>query len=211
MAVHKKAVETTEIKITPPNFKVFECTVSGEVFVSNKFSQESQGQMERDMESGEKAKNTRGKRPPKDFNKEYLGSLHSTEDGKYGIPSMAFKAALVRACSTCGVEMVKAKMCFFVLPDAFGTEGEPLCLFTKGTPKEFRAHVRNSNGSTDIRARGRFEPWECKVRVRYDADLFSAETVANLLSRAGISVGVGAGRPFSTMSCGQGWGTFEIK
>lgn len=76
----------------------------------------------------------------------------------------------------------------------------------------FLKHVRNSNGSTDIRSRARFAPgWECVVPIKYDADFLSAESVSNLLNRAGISVGVGAGRPFSTMSVGQNWGTWELK
>jgi hypothetical protein len=32
----------------------------------------------------------------------------------------------------------------------------------------------------------------------------------NLLDRAGQQVGIGAGRPFSKKSVGQGWGTFSV-
>jgi hypothetical protein len=32
----------------------------------------------------------------------------------------------------------------------------------------------------------------------------------NLISRVGEQVGIGAGRPDSKMSAGQGWGTFRL-
>jgi len=71
--------------------------------------------------------------------------------------------------------------------------------------------VNNANGSPDIRARGSWPPgWRCTLRIKYDADSFTPSTIANLIVRAGISIGVGAGRPFSSHSCGMGWGTFEL-
>lgn len=112
-----------------------------------------------------------------------------------------------------GVEMTKAKQCFFIEADGFDAEeGKPLVKITKGKPAKFIDYVRNTNGSTDLRARGRWSAgWECNLRIRYDADLFSDKTVVNILLRAGMTVGVGAGRPFSTASAGQGWGTFTLK
>jgi len=35
--------------------------------------------------------------------------------------------------------------------------------------------------------------------------------VTNLLSRVGMQVGIGEGRPFSKNSAGMGWGTFELE
>jgi hypothetical protein len=215
MATKSKAkTENAEIIITPPNYKVLEVTLIGtSQLVSNNFPEEARAQMKADMEAGAKGKSAKGNRAPKDFNAGYEGSKHIAEEGWAGISAVAFRAALIRACSTCGVEMTKAKQCFFVLPDGFERgQGTPLVRITEGEPSRFDAYVRNSNGSPDIRARARWAAsWECLLRVRYDADLFSATTVANLIQRAGISVGIGAGRPFSTMSAGQGWGTFEIK
>ena len=210
----KNTKQVQEVTIAAPNFRVLEVVLVGTApYVSNAFSGEAETQMAEAQQQGEKAKTGRAKKPPKDFEAGYRGSLHEAEvGGRYGIPTMAFKQSLVRACSVAGIEMTKAKMCVFVLADGCGKDGEQLVYFTKGKPAMFKAHVRNANGSPDIRARAKFdEGWECRLRVRYDADLFSAENVANLINRAGISVGVGAGRPFSSMSCGMGWGTFEIK
>jgi len=207
-------VEQAEIVIKAPNFKVLECTIVGTApFVSNNFAQEAIDQMKADMEAGAKSKQARGKREPKDFEAGYRGSLHVAEDGWFGLSAGALRAALIRACSMCGVEMTKAKQCFFVLADGYEkVRGVPLVKITKGKPERFDAYVRNANGSPDIRARARWAAgWEAKLRVRYDADMFGQDMVANLIQRAGISVGIGAGRPFSTMSAGCGWGTFEIQ
>jgi hypothetical protein len=209
----KSKIENTEIVITPPNFQVLETTIVGSsILVSNNFAQEQIEQMGAAQALGAQA-GSKKKRDPKDFEASYRGSMHVSEEGWIGMPVTSFRAALIRACSTCGIEMVRAKMCFFVLADGFEVKrGTPLVRITKGKPERFDSYVRNANGSADIRARARWAAgWECVLRVRYDKDLFSAETVANLIQRAGISVGIGAGRPFSTASAGQGWGTFEIK
>jgi hypothetical protein len=206
-------VETSEIVITPPNFKVLEVTLTGtSQLTSNNFAQEIIDQMAEAMALGAKAAGAKGTRKPKDFEAGYRGSLHISEEGWIGMPATAFRAAMIRACSIIGIEMTKAKMCFFVLADGYEVKRRtPLVKILGAEPARFDAYVRNANGSPDIRARGFWEEgWQCKLRVRYDADLFSATTVANLIQRTGISVGIGAGRPFSTMSAGQGWGTFEI-
>ena len=209
----KTATQESQIVIKAPNFKVLECAIIGTApFVSNNFAQEAIDLMKADMEAGAKSKQAKAKREPKDFDAGYKGSIHVAEEGWFGQSANAYKSALVRACSMLGVEMTKAKQCFFVLADGYEKErATPLIKITKGKPERFDSYVRNANGSPDIRARTRWAAgWECTLRVRYDADMFTPEMVANLIQRAGISVGIGAGRPFSTMSCGCGWGTWQI-
>jgi hypothetical protein len=212
MAMRKKQ-EAKEVEVKAPNYVVFKTTLMGTApYVSNNFAQESQEMMAAAQAAGDAGKKGK-KRDPKDFAAAYRGSLHESEDGWYGIPATAFRSSLIRACVPIGLEMTKARMSIFVEADGYekGT-GTPLVKFTKGRPEMFKAFARNASGGADIRARGRFAPgWECVLRVRFDADFFTLEKVANLVARAGISVGVGAGRPFSKMSDGCGWGTFEIK
>jgi hypothetical protein len=52
--------------------------------------------------------------------------------------------------------------------------------------------------------------WTSKVRVAYDADQFTLQDVTNLMSRVGLQVGIGEGRPDSRDSAGLGWGTFKL-
>lgn len=226
MAFGKKT--ETQIVIKAPEFTILQLPIVGTApFVSNAFGYEAQEMMKAEQllgsEGSKKKKAQENKaKPPKDFEKGFHESMHqaiSDEVGKellkkdywYGIPSTSFKAALVRACCVCGVEMTKAKMCMFVMSDGFESDGTPLVKITKGQPVRFDKYVRLANGKPDIRARGRWDTgWEANLRVRFDASLMTKDTIVNLVVRAGISVGVGAGRPFSTASVGQGWGTFEV-
>lgn len=211
MAFGKKKVDDV-VFIKAPNFRVIRVEIRGNAnYVSNNFSEEARSMMKADMEKGQQDKKRGKNKPPKDFPKEFAGSLHQSTEGWYGIPDISVKASMVRAASLVGVEMTKAKMCIFTVPDGFDANGSGLFKIVKGAPERFDSYVRNSNGSPDIRARGRFAPgWEAIITLRYDADFLSDTSVVNLLARAGVSVGVGAGRPFSSNSVGQGWGTFEI-
>jgi len=214
MAARKAAAASKEVKtieIKPPNFKVLEVLIAGTApYVSNRF--EFKDMYDAQL-AGEAGKDKKAKKPPKDFDAGYRASMHRDQKGNIGYqPCVAYKAALVRAGYDLGVDMTRSKTALFVLPDAFSEEGSGLVRIIKGTPERFDAYVRNSNGSADIRARGRWPAgWEVLLRVRYDADLMQEETVANLVHRAGVTIGIGAGRPFSKMSVGQDWGTFESK
>lgn len=210
----------TTVQISAPRFGIIHIPIIGDgKLVSNKFSSYAREDMESDMtataaQKKEKAARIKKEgRPPKDFQKEYEGSLHrDPSNGKYGISCMAVKAAMVRACKAVGIIMTDAKMFVDVVPDGYNDEGQPLFYITKGEPHMVKHHVRNSNGSVDIRARGMFdEGWEATITLRYDKDLINEEHVVNLLQRAGLQVGIGAGRQFSSNSVGMGWGSFDIK
>jgi hypothetical protein len=55
-----------------------------------------------------------------------------------------------------------------------------------------------------------YREWAIKLRVRYDADQFTAQDVYNLIARVGGQVGLCEGRPDSKSSAGCGFGTFEV-
>jgi len=105
--------------------------------------------------------------------------------------------------------MTRAKLSVFILHDGIDErEGMPLVKITKGTPERNLAPVRLANGNVDIAVRPLWREWQATLRIRYDADQFTLEDVANLLERAGMQVGVGEGRPDSKDSAGIGYGTF---
>jgi hypothetical protein len=64
---------------------------------------------------------------------------------------------------------------------------------------------------TDLAARAIFETWEAVVTIEWDADVFQAADVVNLLARAGWQCGIGAGRPLSKTSAGTGKGTWKVE
>lgn len=210
MAFGKKTTE--QVTISAPNFKLATITIRGTApLVMNRFS--TRVKVEKEMEAGDKAKAARkGPKPPKDFHAEFQGARHLSAEGWDGINASGFRNALIRAGQTVGIEMTRSKMAVFIVADGTDVnDGTPLVrIHSEKGPEESRLPVKNKNGSMDIRARPMWREWKCELKVRYDADMISSESIANLVARAGEQVGVGAGRPFSTASSGCGWGTFEV-
>ncbi|MFA4972872.1 MAG: hypothetical protein WC683_09680 [bacterium] len=207
-----KNVET--LAITPPNFGVVELGIEGMApYVQLKFSAKAKGAMREKMEAGSQGKKG-NKKTARDFDDDYRQALHQSADGWYGIPSMAIKDAMVTACSLPAVDfhMTKARMALFLEQDGVDAEdGTPL-IKIKGAPEAVTHHVRNATGVADLRVRAMWREWSATVRIRFDQDTFSLQDVVNLLSRAGMQVGIGEGRPASKKSkCGMGWGMFQVK
>ena len=207
----KKEVE--QINIKAPNIAIVRFKIRGDSpYVQNKFSQKSLQQMKEQQERGPKA----NKKPheAKDFEELYKGAMYFSEGEKWnGIPAAAFRSAMIRA-GRIGREaaMTDTRCTLFVVADGFDyQDSTPLVKITKGEPHRWDAYVRLQGNKTDIHPRPMWNPgWEAVVTIKYDSDFLSAESVCNLLNRAGIQVGVGEGRPFSKTSDGLGFGTFEI-
>lgn len=216
MGVSKKADGVVEIK--PANLMEITVLIRGTApLVQAKFAQKARRQMAEKMVQGSAAPR-RAKREARDFEADFKGAQHHDENGLNGIPCAAFRRAMIDACRTVGVEMTRAKMSLFVLKD--GTDpldGTQLVHLTDEDgnlpcpkPEMHEGMVRNATGVADIRVRPMWQKWGARVRIRFDADLLSASAVVNLLSRAGMQIGVGEGRPFSKDSAGCNWGTFDV-
>lgn len=201
------------LTIPKPNFQTAAFPIVGTApLVGNKFSARARADMKATQEAGSVAKKGK-KREPKDFQACYKEAIHMSREGWEGIPAPAFRNAMISACKVCGFQMTRAKLSVFVLADGHDRDdGTPLVRITKGKAEYAEHFVRNATGVADIRPRPMWrEGWEATVRVHFDGDQFTLDDVANLLARAGIQVGVGAGRPDSSASNGMGWGLFAIK
>lgn len=202
----------TNVQIAPLNFKIAQFEIEGDApYVQNKFSHKAKEKMAATQAAGSTAKSKR-ERLPKDFEDDFKNATHRDVNGKPGIPTPCFRNGMISACRVVGFKMTHAKLGVFILADSFdATDGSPLCAI-KGEPTMHIAPVRNDNGSTDLRARPMWAPgWKAKLRVRYDADMFTVADITNLIVRMGSQVGIGAGRPDSRESAGCGWGTFTVK
>jgi hypothetical protein len=136
--------------------------------------------------------------------------MHISTQGWCGVPAGAFRQAMISACRLVGFKMTLAKLSLFVIADGIDkVDGIPLVKF-EGTPERVDMAVRNATGVADIRVRPMWREWTMSLTIRYDGDQFTAQDVTNLLSRVGMQVGIGEGRPDSRESAGLGWGTFEI-
>lgn len=220
----EEIVRPQRLTIPEPNFKEMALDIESTApFVFNKFSARQQKAMADKQEAGAQGKN-RTRREPKDFDTIWRETVHYSVEGWVGIPASSFRSALITACKTVGYKMTMAKLSIFVLADGYDKDdGSPLVRVISDTPTRldvgviagmvtrFDAPVRLSMGSTDIATRGRMLQWEAKVRINFDLDQFRPIDILNLMARAGMQVGVGAGRPDSRTSTGQGWGTFKVK
>lgn len=201
---------TKALEIKAPRFEIMELRIEGTApLVQHKFSAKARNQIIETQKAGSQAKGKKV-REPKDFDAVYQGAMHVSKDGWCGIPAGAFRNAMISACRTVGYKMTHAKLAAFVLADGYEEDdGTPL-IRIYGEPKRHTTYARNDNGSVDIRVRPMWDEWHCLVKIRYDADMFSAADVANLMMRVGMQVGIGEGRPDSKNSAGMGWGTFSI-
>jgi len=211
-----KKQEVVRLTIPPPNMPTATFALrSTTPLVQNRFGAKAIQQMKDDQELGGAEKKKRGKKihDPKDFDECYRDAMHVSTDGWHGIPAPAFRTAMVTACKTVGFVMELAKLSVFIEADGVGTDGTPLVRITKGKPVMDISPVRLGNGpaaKTDLRARPMFNAWEAKVKIRWDADQLTLADIANLLSRVGLQVGLGEGRPASKNSAGLGYGLFDV-
>jgi hypothetical protein len=130
----------------------------------------------------------------KDPDEDYRESLYPHPDGGYAFPSVAFKAAAVRAGTYSEMKMTFLRGAFHVLDEYVKIEGEP-------SPREDM--VRLQSGVADIRYRAEFKTWTAILKVRYNARAINVEQLLNLFQVAGFSVGVGEWRPEKDGSYGM--------
>ena len=135
-------------------------------------------------------------RKAKDPEREFRSSLYPLADG-YGFPSVAFKAAAVRAGTYADMKMTFLRGAFHVSGELVPVNGEP----------SMRQDMVRLNGKVaDVRYRGQFVEWTAKVPVQVNTAALSIEQLANLFVLAGFAVGVGEWRPEKN---GQ-YGRFEV-
>lgn len=194
--------------ITPPKFGVVDLILEGVApLVVERFSKKAE--LMAKMAEGASAKNKKN-RDARDYDREAEEARYRSMDGWEGMNAAAFRAAMISACRLVGFKMTLAKLSTFVEADGFDlNDGIPLVRIY-GESKTYTAHTRNATGVIDIRSRPMYRSWAAKLRVRYDMDQFKMADVLNLVSRCGLQVGIGAGRPDSKASAGCGFGLFQV-
>jgi len=207
----EKQVSTKLVEIKAPNFKTVVFRIVGKTpLVMNKFSKKAREAIKATQQAGSQRKKRGAPKEAKDFDACYEAAFHRSKEGWPGVPASSFRAAMISACRLTGFAMTMAKLTLFVEADGIDVdEGTPLVRI-EGDPRPLEMAVRNDSGVCDIRVRPIFERWSAEVRVRFDGDIFSEQSVANLLMRAGLQVGIGEGRADSKKSAGMGWGAFAL-
>lgn len=194
--------------ITAPKFGITNFYIEGIApLVVERFSKKAE--LMAKMAEGSSAKNKKN-RTARDYEKEAEEARYRAPDGWEGMNAAAFRAAMISACRLVGFKMTLAKLSAFIEADGFdNNDGIPLVRIF-GPSTTYTAHTRNATGVVDVRSRPMYRDWAAKLRVRYDTDQFKLNDVLNLVSRVGLQVGIGAGRPDSKASAGCGFGLFQI-
>lgn len=208
----ERPIETKKaITIPAPNIQRIKFRIIGTApYMQSRFSRRQMGAFISSVTSGEQRRKG-GKRAERDTDQMLADSTHITTDGWNGIPAPAFRNAMIDACRMCGFKMTVAKMSVFVDADGYDVDDATPLVRIYGKSEKSMMAGRNKDGSPDLRVRPLWRAWHCDLTVRYSADQFSAQDVANLLLHAGVSVGVGCGRPFSRDSAGIDFGKFTIE
>lgn len=201
-------VKETAVVISAPKFNTVEVLLQGTApLVVARFSKKAELMMK--MAEGKSA-GSKKERSARDYDKEAdAARYYSLKGGWEGINAAAMRSAMISACRLVGFKMTLAKLSVFIEADDYNADGIPL-LRVYGKSETYTAHTRNATGVVDVRSRPMYKEWAIKLRVRFDADQFTAQDVYNLIARVGGQVGLCEGRPDSKSSAGCGFGTFEV-
>lgn len=155
--------------------------------IVHKFSEKAKGMIE-----DKQQKKSKGGRELRDPEADYRGGMYLLKDGvRYGFPSGAFKAAMVRAGEQLEWKMTQLKVRFFIVAD----DKETNLVEIIGEPRMRTDMVRIGMGTADVRYRPEFPEWSAILRIQYNSKGISAEQLTELLALAGFSVGIGEWRP----------------
>lgn len=179
------AVMTPEIVVNLPpiELKTYELRIVGDSpLIVHAWSKKAKQEM-LDKQRGK----ARGKKEPKDPERDYEEAFYRLPDGKPGFPTIAFKKAAVDASR----QVEGLKMTF--LRGAFHTLGELVEI--EGVAHMREDMVKISMGTADLRYRPEFTEWAVSLKVRVNARSLTLEQLIHLFNQAGFSVGVGEWRP----------------
>lgn len=138
-----------------------------------------------DAKKKRKAKNRKRRNPWGEF----LGGLYHHPMGGFAFPTIGFKLAMIEAIRFVeGVSMETAKRAFTILGDLAQIRGLPKVHLV---PVEVGATRGKGSGVADLRFRPQFTEWCTTLSVRADKNAMPEKTIVDLLTRAGISCGIG--------------------
>ena len=199
-AMEQSDMSTAAIKLKPISVETVVVTVEGLTPMIQHAWSEKALRMIREKKMGKKTKD----REACDPDAEFKAAAYYTEDGKYGVPAMAFKSALVSAAhKDIGIEKTLVKKALFIECH----DGNGVIEMQCSEPAMREDVVRVGMGSTDLRYRPEFRDWSFDVRCQLVTEMLRPEDLANLIDRAGFGIGIGEWRPEK----GGDFGRFRAK
>jgi len=200
MATKKKTTEAENKNIVIPaiNIQVFDLNIVGDSpFICHAWSEKAKIMM---LQKQQK-KATAGKEVRNPM-REYADSLYwlsekpnfddmtedeifeATQKGKFGFPTLAFKAAAVDAGYQSGVldKKTTARGAFHILGDFAEINGKP-------SIREDMTRI--GMGTADLRYRAEFKEWSTTLKIKLNTGAMSMEQVINLMNIGGFACGIG--------------------
>ena len=206
------SADSRTVTIKAPRFGIADFHVRGIApLVIHRFSSKTKEQMKQKMETG-KAASSRKNREAKSTDDLYEESRYRSAEGWDGFNASSVRAAMISACRLVGFKMTLAKLSVFVEADGRDASEPQIPLIRIiGEPIKQEDMARVETGQPYVTVRAAYHDWAAKVRIRFDMDQFTHQDVANMMTRVGLQVGLGEGRPDSKNSAGMGWGLFHIE
>lgn len=178
--------------------------------IVSKFSEKAKQEM-REKQQGR----TRLKKEAKDPHADYMAAQYRFADGRHGVPSVAFKGAIVAAARQFeGITLVSTRIAIFVHGEP-SADGHDLLVPIEGfntdnMPVMREDAVRLATGVADLRYRPMYTPWNVDLTITFSQNLLNEESLLNLVNAAGMG-GVGEWRPSAPKSLTGSYGTFEVQ
>jgi hypothetical protein len=180
-----------------------------------------------DEEAQTRQRSKRKIRPAREFEREVEDKTYRAQDGWPGLPASSLRNAIIDACKTTDITMTSMRRAVFIrgqgsdhrdgraLLEILRANGNGKAKGGKGTAEFYEPTmdiqpVKIGMATTTISARPRWDDWEIIAEIEFDSDAISAESLHNLLQRAGSLIGIGEGRPDSKKSHGTNNGRFEV-
>lgn len=200
------------VTIAAPNLVTAVFEIKGNApLVIHRFSQKAKNGMLGKMEEGTQTKKGKAKHDATDLDQVCEDGKYVSKEGWEGFNASAIRNALISACRLVNFKMTVGKLSLFCVQDGWD-KAEPTVPLVRiyGKSRRLDTPARVATGAFYITIRPCYDDWSAKVKIRFDADQFKLQDVANLLARAGTQVGIGEGRPDSRDGCGMGWGVFSV-
>ena len=189
-----------KLELKPINKAVMAFTIRGTSPLITHNWDEKAKEMMRQKQQGAKKSKDRDKRDPQ---RECMAAAYRTADGKFGIPGMALKNAIITAAhKDIGIEKTLVRKALFLRSG----DSRHVLPMDCGEPEMREDMVRVGVGSADLRYRPMWREWSVAVQFDVDTDLLQAPDIIALVDRAGFGVGICEWRPEKNGEFGR----FEI-
>lgn len=181
LATQRNGTADLTVKLPAPEITTFDLVLEGtSPLILDRFSEGPMAKLARSQDGSAKQKD-----PPRDPEAEFHAAAYRTEDGRFGIPKLAFRKSI----QTGAMRMTDVKGTEALAAFQINTPSEILPLITV-EPRMRTDHVVRM-GRGNLAYRPEFWPWGVVLPIKLDHEVVSLEQFVHIVYKAGMGVGVG--------------------